>query len=231
MVSGNDQVLAALLMEAEVQPFALGVVVGHAHRQGRAHPGKGIRHHGDQRPVPQPHQSRCVDAVEQAAGLGCGQHRRLACLDHLLWPPDRRGRVAGDHLAHHQPVKELAQAGQVLLDRGRRIGVGQLLDVGGHMQGPDGRKGQPMSLTLVGKAIGGRHRPSGYAACGCGRRRTPKTAAVPGACPQRGAGPARPQSGPESAHASPPARLSVWPFPPPVQMVLITTFMRDRQDA
>ena len=50
---------------------------------------------------------------------------------------DGGSRVGRDHLPDNKPVKELAQAGQILLDRGRRIRPGQRLDVAGHVQGLD----------------------------------------------------------------------------------------------
>ena len=54
MVRGNDQILAALLVQPEVGPLALGVIVGHPHRQGGADARKAVHHQPYQRAVPQP---------------------------------------------------------------------------------------------------------------------------------------------------------------------------------
>ena len=102
MVGRHDQELAALLVQPKIRPLALGVVVGHPHRQGRTHPRKGVGHHPDQRPIAQPYQRRRINAVEQTAGFGGGQHGGLACLDHVFGAVYRSGRVGRDHLADHQ---------------------------------------------------------------------------------------------------------------------------------
>jgi hypothetical protein len=48
-----------------------------------------------------------------------------------LGPSNHRGRIAPDDLADHEPVEQHAHRRQVLLDRGRRVGLAQVLDVGG----------------------------------------------------------------------------------------------------
>ena len=93
----------------------------------------------------------------KAPRLVCGQHRRFARFDNVFRSTDGGSRVGRDHLPDNQPVKELAQAGQILLDRGGGIGLGQRLNVAGHMQGLDCREGQPGRLAPVGKAMGRRH--------------------------------------------------------------------------
>ncbi len=35
--------------------------------------------------------------------------------DEMFWPADRARWIAGDHLAHDEPVKELAQGGQLCI--------------------------------------------------------------------------------------------------------------------
>lgn len=49
-------------------------------------------------------------------------------------PTDGRGRVDSDHLAGDQPVEEVADCGELLLDGGRGNHLPLRLDPGGHVQ-------------------------------------------------------------------------------------------------
>ena len=59
------------------------------------------------------------DAVEQGAGFGGSQHRRLARLEGVFGAAHGMGRVQLQDMAGHQPVKQNAKRRQVLLDGGR----------------------------------------------------------------------------------------------------------------
>ena len=92
----------------------------------------------------------------KAAGFGCRQHGGLARCDDLLRAAYRPGRITAHDLAHDEPVKELPQGGQILLDCGRRINPPKLLDVAGDMQGLDLGQGEGLRLAPVREAIGRR---------------------------------------------------------------------------
>ena len=59
------------------------------------------------------------------------EDRRAAAVDDVPGPAHDRGGVGSDDLADHEPVEQHAHRGQVLLDRGCRVGLPELLDVGG----------------------------------------------------------------------------------------------------
>jgi hypothetical protein len=77
----------------------------------------------DQGAVAQTYGRRHVDAVEQLAGLGRLQHRRLALFHDVLRAAHGCGRVDRHDLPRHQPVEQMADGGQALLDRGCRLRV------------------------------------------------------------------------------------------------------------
>ena len=98
-------------------------------------PREAVEHHRDERPVAPARERGGVDRLEEPAGLGRREHRRRALGDDVLGPPHGRRRVHRQDLADDEPVAEHADGGQVLLDRGRRPGVGP--DVGRHVQRRD----------------------------------------------------------------------------------------------
>ena len=69
------------------------------------------------------------------ARLGRREHRRRGRRHHVRRSPDGRRRVHWQDLADDEPVAEHADRRQVLLDGGRRPGVGP--DVGRHVQRRD----------------------------------------------------------------------------------------------
>ena len=151
----HDQVLAALLVQPEERAFALGVVVGHPHRHGRAHACEAVQHDPDQGAIAQAHQRARVDAVQQAPGLDRRQYRCLAGFNDVFGAAHRAGRVERDHLADHQPVEQHADGRQVLLDGRRRVGLRQLLDVGGHHHRLDLLQRQTHVFAPVSEPVGG----------------------------------------------------------------------------
>ena len=71
------------------------------------------------------------DAVEQGAGFGGGQHRRLAPLEGVSGAAHGVGRVQLEDLAGDQPVKQDAKSRQVLLDGSRGQPALQVLNESG----------------------------------------------------------------------------------------------------
>ena len=89
------------------------------HSERGADAGEAVDHQCDQRPIAQARRCRDVDAVEQLPRLGGIEHRRLALAHDMRRPAHGRGRINRHHLAGHQPVEQVADGGELLLDRGR----------------------------------------------------------------------------------------------------------------
>ena len=134
VVTGHLVMLAAFLVEPHPGVAALREYVLEAHLEHRAHAREGIDHQGDQRPVAQAHRGACGDRIKQVAGFFSCQRGRLALLERMLRPAHGAGRVGGDDLAHHKPVEEHADRGQLEFDRRSRQAALQLLDIGGDME-------------------------------------------------------------------------------------------------
>ena len=133
---GRDVVTrTALLVEPEPPLALLPEVVLPPHADDRAHPRDAVEHHRDERPVAPAGERARVDRLEEPARLGRRAHRRRARRHHVRRPPDGRRRVHRQDLADDEPVAEHADGRQVLLDGGRRPGVGP--DVGRHVQRRD----------------------------------------------------------------------------------------------
>ena len=81
-----------------------------------------------------PTSGRGVDALDQAARLLLGQHRRLAAAHDVLRSAHRMRRIDRQHLADDEPVEQHAHRGEVLLDGRLGGGVLQRLDIGRDMQ-------------------------------------------------------------------------------------------------
>ena len=84
--------------------------------------------------VAQADHGRGVDALDQAARLFLGQHRRLAAPHDVLGSAHRMRRVDREHLADDEPVEQHAHGGEVLLDGRLGDGFLQRLDIGRDMQ-------------------------------------------------------------------------------------------------
>lgn len=134
VVAGHRMGLAALFLQADPQPPILRVDVLDAHGQGRADPGEGEHHQADQGPIAPADRRVGLDARQQLPGLGRVEHRGLAGAHAVPGAAHRGGRIQCNHLPRHQPVKEMAQRGQALLDRRRGVGTRLLLDPGRHVQ-------------------------------------------------------------------------------------------------
>ena len=132
------------------------VVIGHPHRQRRAHPCEAVHHEADHGAIAYADKRAGVDRIEEAAGLPGRQHRCLAGFHNVAGTPYRAGRVEGHDLANHEPVEQHPDGRQVLLDRRRRVDLGELLDVRGHHHRLDLLKRQALGLAPIGKPVGGR---------------------------------------------------------------------------
>ncbi len=126
--------LAAFFVQANPPALARGELVLDPHRDRRADPGEAVGHQPDQRSIAQAYERRDIDAIEQLAGFRRRQHRRLAALDHVLWPTYRMRRIDRDDLADDEPVKHHADRREMLLD-GRLLEIlAMRLDRGGDVQ-------------------------------------------------------------------------------------------------
>jgi Periplasmic binding proteins and sugar binding domain of LacI family len=126
--------LAAFLMQTDPPVLALGIVVLDTPGDGRADAGEGEGHHRNQRPIAETHQGRCVDAVQQLAGLFVGQYRGLAGFDDVFRAAHRMRRIGRDNLADDEPVEQHADRGEVLLDRRLLEILPKPFDIGGDLQ-------------------------------------------------------------------------------------------------
>ena len=68
--------LAVFLLEAQPPALFLREVVLDIERDDGARAGKGVRHHGNQRPITQPYDARNIHAAMQRRCFLGGQHRR-----------------------------------------------------------------------------------------------------------------------------------------------------------
>jgi hypothetical protein len=107
---------ATPFVQPKPPPFALLVVVLHAHADHCTHAGKTVDHHPDQGAIAQPANGVKVNMVDHCPCFLGAQHRRAAGLDHVLGSPHGVGRVGRQHLLGDQGVEQHAQGGQVLLD-------------------------------------------------------------------------------------------------------------------
>ncbi len=57
-------VFTAFFMQTKAGTFALGVVVGHRHRNDRRDPSKAVHHDADQRTITKPDQVIGINAIE-----------------------------------------------------------------------------------------------------------------------------------------------------------------------
>ena len=102
------------------------------------------------------HGTEGLDAVEQGAGFGGSQHRRLARLEGVSGAAHGMGRVQLQDLAGDQPVKQDAKRRQVLLDGGRGQLALQVLNESGDVDRLHlGELADAVLLTPSRKAAGG----------------------------------------------------------------------------
>ena len=103
-----------------------------------------------------------------SSGARMGVRPRLTT---WLGPAHDGGGVAADHLADHEPVEQHADRGEVLLDRGLRVGFAELLDVGGDVHRLEAAELAQAPLLAPAEELArppGR-RLAGYSGCGCWR--------------------------------------------------------------
>ena len=101
------------------------------HPERRADPGEGIDHEPDERAIAQTDDGRRVNAVEQRARFRRIEHRRLPGRHDVTGPAHRRGRVDRHHLAGDEPIEQMTDRGEPLLDARRRELARRGLDPGG----------------------------------------------------------------------------------------------------
>jgi hypothetical protein len=70
--------------------------------------------------IAQADDTRGVDAVEQRTRRGGIEHRRLPARHDVPWPAHRHGRVDWHHLVGDEPVEQVTDRGEPLLDARRR---------------------------------------------------------------------------------------------------------------
>ena len=166
--------LAALLAQPQPEPAVLDEDVLDPHGQRRPDPPEGEHHERDQRPVTQADRRGDVDAVEQRPRLGRIQHRRLALAHAVRRAADGGGGVERHDLADNQPVEQVTDGGELLLDRRRRALPGPPLDPGRHMEWLHGLQRGHLVVRTPGQEIRRQtaSRPGACAGCGSRRRRT-----------------------------------------------------------
>jgi hypothetical protein len=111
--------LAALLAQPHPEPAVLRVDILDRHAERRADPGERIDHEPDQGAVAQAGLRRDIDAVEQRARFGGIEHRRLPGRHDVARPAHRVRRVDRHDLAVDQPIEQVAERGEPLLDARR----------------------------------------------------------------------------------------------------------------
>ena len=170
VMTGDYMLFAALLVQPDPAAASLHEVVPDPHPQDGADAGEGVDHGADERPVAQTQQQRFLsfgsiavlhgpdglNAVEQGAGFGGSQHRRLAPLEGVFGAAHGVGRVQLQDLAGHQPVKQNAKRRQVLLDGGRGELALQVLNESGDVDRL--HLGEPADAVILApgrKAAGG----------------------------------------------------------------------------
>ena len=148
VVGGQLVELAALLVEPEPPPLAVGVVVLDLHAEHGRDAGEAEDHDADEGPVAEPDRRRVrspssgrVDRM-LSRSVRASSAERTGVLPFLTTCLGALTEAAGfdrHDLAGDQPVEEHPDGGQVLLDRrGGEPGL-ELLDVGGDGDGLDGR--------------------------------------------------------------------------------------------
>jgi hypothetical protein len=105
----------------------------------------------DQRPVAQADHCLRVDAVEELACFGRGQHRRFAGAHDVFGAAHGGGRINREHLADHQPVEQHAHGRQPLLDARWRKLSSKTLDPGGDVDGLDVEQAEADLVAPVAK--------------------------------------------------------------------------------
>jgi hypothetical protein len=119
-VTAGDTVLTRLSSAAAPTAAVLYVDILDRHANRCADPREGTHHEPDQRAVAQARGRRRVDAVEQCARLGGIEHQRLPGRDDVARPARRMRRVDRHDLAVDQPIEQVAQRREPLLDGRRR---------------------------------------------------------------------------------------------------------------
>ncbi len=133
-VTGHLVLLAAFFTQAHPQAPALHVDIVDPHRERRTHSCKRKHHQPDQRPIPETNGCRDIDAVEQLPGFARIEHRGLALARCITRSAHGRGRIVRHDLAGDEPVEQVADRRELLLDGRRRRRLRLQFDLGRHMQ-------------------------------------------------------------------------------------------------
>ena len=133
-----------------------------AHGRRRADARERIDHQRNQRPVTQAGERGHADAVQQRPRLVEAQDRRLAALDDMLRPAHGSGGIERQHAAGRETVEQVADRGQMTLDRRRRMALAEPLDIGGDLNRRDRRhRDDPGACTRQGTRARRRRRRGG----------------------------------------------------------------------
>jgi hypothetical protein len=92
---------------------------------------EGVDHHADERAIAQAGERACVDTGEQRPRFFSFKDGGSPHADDVLGPAHGVRRIHGDDVADDEPIKEHAQRGEMLFDRGLRRR--HALDVRGDM--------------------------------------------------------------------------------------------------
>ena len=136
MVAAHFVDLAALLSQAQPPAFLERKIILHVQTHHGGNPREGVDHDGDKGSVAQTYHMRRIDLFKKFARFLRGHGRGRAPDNGVPWPTHGVRRVGRQHLARHQPVKQHADTGQMLLNGGRFAGNLQLLDIARHMHRP-----------------------------------------------------------------------------------------------
>jgi hypothetical protein len=108
--------------------------------------------------VPQPRGLGDVDAVEQLPRFRCVEYRPFSPFQRYDWAAHGRGRVVRHDLAGEQPVGQVTDRREPLLDSRRGVGLRLQLDPRGHMQQLHGRDRRHSGAGAPGEKLGGHAR-------------------------------------------------------------------------
>lgn len=158
VMTGHLVPLAAFFAQTDPQASLLHIDIVDPHRERGADARERKHHQRDQRPVTQTDRRRHIDAVEQLARLGRIEHRRPALFRGVTGPAHRRSRVVRHDLASDEPVEQVADRGQPLLDGRCRRPLRLQFDPRGDMQRLYGRNRRYASTGAPGEEVAGRAR-------------------------------------------------------------------------
>ena len=140
MIARHLDDLSILFVETEPKMSFLNITVFDVEAGGRAYAPKRIQLGGDQSAIAEADDRGHIDRIEKQPCFGRGEDRGFSLAHCVLRPPDRRCRIGTDNSTDYEPIKKHANGGKLLLDRGLIDFFAALFDVGGDVEGLNGRK-------------------------------------------------------------------------------------------